>query len=64
MKNFYILTFIICFGCLTSNGQRTLFTDNFGAYPNGESLSGNGSGWDTTGVSDFTNKKMTPTELQ
>lgn len=57
MKNFYILTFIICFGCLTSNGQRTLFTDNFGAYPNGESLSGNGSGWDTTGVSDFTNKK-------
>ena len=56
MKNFYVITFIICFGCLTSEGQRVLFTDNFGAYSNGESLSANSSGWDTTGVSDFTNK--------
>jgi hypothetical protein len=57
MKHFYILTTLICFGCLTSDGQRVLFTDNFGSYPDKESLSGNGSGWDTTGVSDFTNKK-------
>ena len=57
MRNFYVLIFIICFGCLTSKGQRTLFTDNFGAYADGASLSENGSGWDTTGVSDFTNKK-------
>ena len=58
MKNFYILTFLICFGYLTSKsqGQRVLFTDNFGAYSNGESLSGNGSGWNATGVGDFTNK--------
>ena len=58
MKNFYILTFIICFGYLASKGQgeRVLFTDNFGAYSNGESLSGNGSGWNATGVGDFTNK--------
>jgi hypothetical protein len=59
MKHFYILTTLICFGCLTSDGQRVLFTDNFGSYPDKESLSGNGSGWDTTGVSDFTNKKKT-----
>jgi len=56
MKHLYILTTIICFGCLTSNGQRVLFTDNFGTYSNGEDLSTNSSGWIHTGVGGFTNK--------
>jgi hypothetical protein len=59
MKNFVLNALIICFGFLISKGQgeRVLFTDNFGAYLDKESLSGNSSGWDTTGVSDFINKK-------
>jgi hypothetical protein len=56
MKHFYILTTLICFGCLTSNGQRVLFTDNFGTYANGEDLSTNSSGWIHSGVGGFTNK--------
>ena len=58
MRSFYILTFLISFGFFASKGQgeRVLFTDNFGAYSNGESLSGNSSGWNATGVGDFTNK--------
>lgn len=56
MKHFYILTTLICFGCLTSDGQRVLFTDNFGTYSNTEDLSANSSGWTHTGVGGFTNK--------
>jgi hypothetical protein len=56
MKHFYILTTLICFGCLTSDGQRILFTDNFGTYNNTEDLSANSSGWIHTGVGGFTNK--------
>lgn len=57
MKHFYILTTLICFGCLTSNGQSgLLFSDNFGAYSNTEDLSTNSSGWSHTGVGGFFNK--------
>ncbi len=58
MKNFYILTLAIFFGFLTheAQGQKVLFTENFGAYNNTEDLSTNGSGWIHTGVGGFLNK--------
>lgn len=58
MKNIYFLTLGICCGFLTSGaqGERVLFTDNFGAYDNAESISSSTNGWVHTGVGDFTNK--------
>ena len=55
MKRIFFLLIATILTCATVNAQKVLFTDNFGAYPDDESLSTNGSGWAHEGVGDFTN---------